>query len=116
MAPTGAKKAEPKSTGEIAGDLWKLVREYAKQETIDPLKSIGRFLAWGIGGGLVLALGILFGLLALLRGLQTETGEHLTGSWTWVPYLVTLVVAIGAAALAARAITKPNRQDAKARA
>lgn len=116
MAPTGAKKAEQKSTGEIAGDLWTLVRDYAKQETIDPLKSIGRFLGWGIAGGLVLSLGIMFGLLALLRALQTETGEHLTGSWNWVPYLVTLVVAIVAAALAARAITKPNRQDAKARA
>lgn len=115
MAPLGAKKAEQKGTGEIVGDLWILVRDYTKQETVDPLKSIGRFLGYGLAGSLLLGLGLLFGSLALLRGLQTETGAHLTGSWTWLPYFVTLVVAVIAVLLAVRAITKPVRDDDKAR-
>ncbi len=113
MAPSGAKtkKGDDKGMGEVIGDLWQLCRDYAKQETIDPLKSIGRFLGWGLAGAFVLGLGLLFASLAILRGLQTETGEHLTGSWDWVPYAVTFVVAVIAVGLSARAITKPNRAD-----
>jgi hypothetical protein len=110
VAPSGAKSnSDEKGMGEVVADLWQLVRDYAKQETIDPLKSIGRFVAFGVGGALSLGLGLLLLTLALLRALQNETGAHLTGSWNFVPYLVTLVVAALAAALAVRAITKPER-------
>ena len=109
MAPNGAK-VEEKGTGDAVADVWQLVRDYAKQETIDPLKSIGRFLGWGIPGAVFLGLGLLFATLAILRGLQTETGAHLTGSLDVVPYVVAFVVTALVAALAARAITKPNRK------
>lgn len=110
MAPNGAKN-EQKSTGEAAGDLWQLVRDYAKQETIDPLKTIGRFLGWGIPGAIFLSLGLLFATLAMLRGLQTETGDSLTGSLDVIPYVVALFVTAVVTVLAARAITKPNRTE-----
>ena len=87
MAPTGVKDSNDKGTGEVVKDLWQLVRDYAKQETIDPFKAIGRFLAFGMAGAVVLSLGVLFAVLAILRSLQTETDEHLTGSLTWVPYV-----------------------------
>ena len=73
-------------------ELWELLRTYAKQETVDPMKGIGRFLGYGSGGSLLLALGVLFLSLSLLRALQTETDDHLTGNLTWVPYVVTLVI------------------------
>ena len=111
MAPAGAKKADEKGTAEVVADLWQLVKDYAKQETIDPLKSIGRFVCFGIGGAVLAGLGVLFASLAILRGLQTETGEHLTGSLTWVPYAVTAVFTAVIVAVAGRAITKPNRTD-----
>ena len=114
MAPTGASKQEDRSTGEVIGDLWELVRDYAKQETIDPLKSIGRFLGYGLAGSVLLGLGVFFAALAILRGLQTETGAHLTGSYTWVPYLVAFLVSGAIVALAVRAIAKPI--DAKEKA
>ncbi|CAN5833694.1 hypothetical protein BH23ACT2_BH23ACT2_07900 [soil metagenome] len=109
MAPVGAEKAEDKSTGEVVTDLWGLIRDYAKQETIDPLKTIGRFLLWGVIGSVLLSLGVIFGVLAVLRGLQTETGSGLTGSWSWVPYAVSVAVTSLVVLLAVRAITKPNR-------
>ena len=109
MAPNGAK-VEEKSTGDAIADVWQMVRDYAKQETIDPLKSIGRFLLWGLPGAVFLGLGLLFATLAILRGLQTETGNHLTGSLDVIPYVVAFVVAALVAALSARAITKPNRE------
>jgi len=109
VAPTGAERQQDKGTGEVIGDLWQLVRDYAKQETIDPLKSIGRFLGFGLAGAALLGLGVLFGALAILRGLQSETDDSLTGSLTWVPYVVAFVVSILIVALAVRAIKKPDR-------
>jgi hypothetical protein len=110
VAPSGAK-AEDKGLGDNATEIWGLVKDYAKQETVDPLKKIGRFLAYGIPGAICMCLGLLFGTLALLRALQRETGDHLTGSYTWVPYVVTFVVAAAVAGLAAVAISKPFRNE-----
>ncbi|MGI8756208.1 MAG: hypothetical protein ACR2MB_10180 [Acidimicrobiales bacterium] len=109
MAPPGQKNDDDKGVAEVIGDLWELVREYARQETIDPLKSIGRFVGYGVAGAAALSLGLLFVSLAVLRLLQTETEAHLTGSWNWVPYLVTVVIDTIVVLLAVRAIKKPVR-------
>lgn len=113
MAPGGAKKSEDKGTAEVVADLWQLVRDYAKQETVDPLKSIGHFVKWGAPGAIFLAIGLGLSVLAVVRGLQHESAGHLSGSLDWVPFVLALVLAIVAAALAARAITKPNRDGAR---
>lgn len=59
-----------KSTGQILSELWDLLQTYAKQQTVDPLKTLGRYLGWGIGGAISLGLGVFFVALAGLRGLQ----------------------------------------------
>lgn len=106
---------DEKGVGEIVNDLWLLTRDYAKQETVDPLKSLGKFLAYGIGGSLVLSLGVLFGAVAVLRCLQTETGDTFSGHWNFVPYLVSLAFTILCSALAVYAIKKPIRAEEKQR-
>ena len=82
---------------DTAVELKDLVLGYAKQETIDPLRALGRFVAFGIAGAVLLALGTVLGALAVVRAIQTETTPHLTGDWSWVPYtggvLFALVVA-----------------------
>jgi hypothetical protein len=86
-------------------DVWELVVAYAKQETVEPLKGLGRWIAAGAGGSLLIATGLSLLLLSLLRALQTETGTTFTGSWSWAPYLITLVGAalvIGLSVLAIR--------------
>lgn len=98
-------------TAETPAELWQLVRDYAKQETVDPLRSVGRFLAYGLAGALLFAIGSVFAVLAVLRVLQEETGEHLTGSWNFLPYLVALVLVLIVIAVSIRAITRPNRAD-----
>lgn len=67
-APLVAERT--KTPAEIVGEFRELVVGYAKQETIDPLKRLGRYLGFGLGGALALGLGVLLLLLALLRGLQ----------------------------------------------
>ena len=68
------------------GDFFQLVVDYAKQETLGPLKSLGRFLVFGVAGSLALTAGAVLLLLAGLRALQTETGSTFTGQ----PELVAL--------------------------
>ena len=109
MAPAGANNQQDEGTGEVVADLWQLVRDYAKQETIDPLKSIGRLFKLGMLGALLLTVGLVFGVLAILRVLQQETGAHLTGSLNFIPYLVATLFCIVAIGLSVRSITKPNR-------
>ena len=109
MAPLGAKREPDKGPAEMIGEIWELVRDYAKQETLDPLKAIGNFLKWGLLGATFLTLGLLFGVLAVIRGLQTETGEHLTGSFTWVPYAAGLLFALVGLGLSALSIRKSAR-------
>lgn len=74
-----------------AAQLWDLVRAYAKQETIEPIKGLGRYAAMGIAGSVLLSIGLVLLALGGLRALQTETGDTFTGNWSWAPYLITLV-------------------------
>ena len=98
-----------KSMGAQVGELWELIVAYAKQETVEPIKGLGRFIAWGVAGAIALAIGLVLLLLATLRLLQTETGSALQGHWSWVPYLATLVVAAVVAALAGKQIQKKRK-------
>lgn len=88
----GAPSGDPKSIPEVVTELWELTTAYAKQETIDPLKGLGRFLGYGIGGAILLGLGVGLLLLSGLRALQTETGSMFTGNLSWLPYLIAVVV------------------------
>jgi hypothetical protein len=82
-----------KSLQTQVSELWDLIVTYLKQETVEPIKGLGRFLQWGVPGALLFSMGFVLLLLGLLRFLQTETGAHLRGNWSWVPYLATLVLA-----------------------
>jgi hypothetical protein len=83
---------DPKGIPQVATELWELATSYAKQETIDPLKGLGRFVGYGVGGAIALGIGVGMLLLAGLRALQTETATTFTGNWSWAPYLIAVVV------------------------
>ena len=102
----------------VVSELWTLVKTYARQETVGPLKGIGRSFAYGVGGSIVLSLGLVLLSLALLRALQSETGTTFTGSWSWAPYLLTLAgvgVVITLALAAARRRGGPTATRGAAR-
>lgn len=71
-----------------------LVVAYAKQETVGPLRGLGRFVAAGSLASVGFSLGGLLLLLALLRALQTETGSTFQGNLSWLPYLITAGAAL----------------------
>ena len=95
----------PKSLATLLQELRDLIVAYAKQETVEPLRDLGRFLAYGVGGSIVIGLGVSLLLLGGLRLLQTETGDAFEGNWSWVPYLSVLAASgvVIALALAGRA-------------
>ena len=87
-----AEKTTAKSLPAQAAELWDLVRAYTLQETVEPIKGLSRYAAYGVIGSLLVSLGLLLLILGGLRALQTETGDTFEGNWSWVPYLITLAV------------------------
>jgi len=79
-------------------ELRAVIVRYVKEETIAPLKSMGRFLAFGALGSLFVGFGSVLMLLGLLRYLQWQF-PFLDGSESWIPYAVVSVVAIAAIAI-----------------
>ena len=74
------------------GDVVDFVKAYAKQETLDPLKGAGRWLAYGGAAALCMGLGLMLILLGTLRLVQTEVDRLARGSLSWAAYFVTLIV------------------------
>jgi hypothetical protein len=75
-------------------DIVDLIKRYAIQETVGPLKNIGRWIGVGLGGAVCLGIGTLVLLVGLLRFLQTETGDVFDGNWSFVPYVIVLAVTV----------------------
>lgn len=99
-----------KSIPTLASELLDLLRAYAKQETIQPLKGIGRWLAFGAAGSLLLGTGLVLLAVGALRALQTETGTTFEGNWSWAPYLIVLAgCAVLIAVVASRIGKKAKR-------
>lgn len=86
-----------KSPQETIQELKDLVVAYFKQETIEPLKGLGRYIAFGLGGALLLGTGVFFLAIGALRALQTQTDTTFTGNWSWAPYGI-VVFALGVCA------------------
>lgn len=92
-------------------DTVQLVIDYVKQETLEPLKGLGRFVVFGVVGSVALCAGLVLLLLAGLRALQTETGTTFAGNLSWLPYVIVgagAILLIGAAA--ARIARGPARR------
>ena len=83
--------ADSKQATSEVSELIDLLKRYVLQETVGPLKTIGRTLAFGAGGAILLGIGGVFLLVGVLRVLQSETGTMFTGDWSWAPYFLTIV-------------------------
>jgi len=64
------------------------------------LRGVARFVLYGVAGSVALSGGGIVLLVALLRLLQDETGGTFGGDRSWLPYLITAVVAAMVLALA----------------
>jgi hypothetical protein len=102
QAPPTRRDEEPPSIGELVD----VVRDYAKQETIGPLKGAGRWIGAGLAGAVLLGIGLSLVLLGVLRLIQTEWDRAATGSLSWLAYLIVLVLCLGLIALTVSRINR----------
>jgi hypothetical protein len=97
-------RVRPAEITEELNDVWRLVVGYTKQETVAPLRGIGRFMRWGVIGMLFFSLGTAFGVMAIVRALETET--ELDGYWSWVPYFAAFAWVVIVGLLSARSVAR----------
>ena len=100
--------SRPSKRGESAslGEVVEYVKAYAQQETIGPLKGIGRWIGVGAGGAVALGLGLSLVLLGLLRLIQSEWDGMAEGGTSWIPYAIVLAVAVALLVLTLLRINK----------
>ena len=98
--------SEDKPLPALVSELWDLVLRYLRQETLEPIKGLGRFVLFGVLGSMVIFAGLTLLLVGLLRGLQEETGSTFTGNLTWVPYGICALTGLAVVLLAAAAVTR----------
>ena len=98
---------------ETIRELRELVVAYAKQETVLPLKQLGRYVAFGVIGSFLLGLGVVLLGVGGLRALQTETGSTFVGDWSWAPYGIVFIALIAGGAITWK--VRNSRRDRKER-
>ena len=89
------------------GEMYDLVRDYVKQETLDPIRGAGRWMAWAALGAVTLILGMTFLMLGLLRLVQSELFTANDGK-TWIPYLIVVIVSVALVLSSKARIRKPS--------
>lgn len=87
-------KAKPRNPSGDAKELVDLVIAYAKQETLEPLKGLGKKAALGVGGALLLGIGGIFCSMAALRAMQSETDFFERHNLSYLPYFLTVVILV----------------------
>jgi hypothetical protein len=107
-SPTGEQTAP---LPQLVRELWELIVAYFKQETVVPLKQLGRYIAYGLLGAMLLGFGVLLLAISGLRALQEETGTTFRGNWSWAPYGIVFVALLvgGAVTWKARGARRDRR-------
>jgi hypothetical protein len=101
MAATAdsARDPGPASLPRLVVELRDLVVAYVRQETVEPLRNLGRYILFGIAGALLLGVGMVLLGVGVLRVLQVETGTTFQGDWSWAPYAIVVVALVAGAAI-----------------
>jgi hypothetical protein len=109
-----SRSVEEKSLPTLFNELWELIVAYFKQESVEPLKDVGRFVAFGVAGAILIGLGLVLVGIGGLRLLENERSVrvHLSGNWSWVPYLGIAGVSLAVAGISVSRIFKvPSRKE-----
>ena len=101
-----AKKADQGDIGEVVD----LVKTYVRQETVGPLKGLGRKVGVGLAGALLIGLGLFFLAIGLLRLIQDKLPRLARGSWSWSPYLIVVVFCVIVTMIAMSRIKKTEKE------
>lgn len=102
-----SSRGRNQSTSEQFNDTVQMVKAYALQETVDPLKTAGRWIGFGLVGAVLIGFATALLTLGLLRLVQTEWPGTFGGRWTsLLPYLFAFLLCVLVASLAFSRINK----------
>lgn len=113
MSDSGSFFRRRPAPGEQVSDIVDTVKAYARQETIEPLRGAARWVAVGTAAALSLGLAMVFLALAVLRLSQDLGGTALDGSWSFVHYLIALLVMAVVVGLAIQRISQRSLEKGK---
>ncbi len=110
-----AAKTSTKSGVAGVKELASTAVAYAKQETVGPLKGLGRYAAYGFASSIFFATSFVLAGLAALRGIQDATGADdakrggLDHHWSWAPYFLAMLVCLVLLALVGWSAVRATR-------
>lgn len=108
-APGARSTSSPSRTDASIGDTIETVKAYVKQETMEPLRGAGRWLAVGAAASILIGIGALLLILGGLRLLQHEFAPTFRGRWmSLLPYVITFVASLAVIGLAISRIGKKS--------
>ena len=87
-------------------DVVDAVVGYVKQETLEPLRGVGRWIAVGTVASSMVSIGMVMILLGALRLIDDVSGHAFDGMWSFAPYLIVLIIGIGCIALTLTRVKK----------
>lgn len=96
-------------------ELWDLVVAYVRQETVEPLKGLGRYVLFGIAGSVALVGGLALLVLGVLRVVQQETGSTFRGHLSWLPYCIATGATFLVAGASGAGIARARGEESKKR-
>ena len=86
------------------GELKVMVTDYAKQQTVEPLKNLGQWAAFGVAGAIMLTIGAFLLGLGVLRLFQKM--DWTDGGWSFAPYMILFALLMVTAGLCFFAMTR----------
>lgn len=98
----------PPTTTDHVSDVVDSVKQYAKQETVEPLRGALRWLAFGIAGALAIGLGLTLVVVGVLRLSQDLLAKQLDGAWSFVHYVIAAVFSVILVVLALSRVQKKS--------
>ena len=107
------QKAAPEDVSTLVREIGTMIVEYVKQETLEPIKGLGRFVGLGLGAMVATGIGLVLLLLGGIRLLQDEAGSAFDGHLKFLPYLFAVLVCAAVAGGAVKAISGPGRKGEK---
>jgi uncharacterized membrane protein YidH (DUF202 family) len=98
--PPWLKMLRGSSIREDAEEIGAVALRYVKEETLQPLKDMGRFALYGALGSVFVGFGVVLLLLGALRFFQEQFAVF-RGTLSWIPYFIVAALAVVVLALTA---------------
>lgn len=96
--------AKPAEIPQLVTELVDMSKAYLQQETLDPLRRVGRYAGFSLGGGLLLAMGWLLLAIAFARWITALLPEG--ELWEVLAYAIAAISSLVVAGVSVKLATR----------